>query len=142
MIPYKGSGESVQAVIAGQVTMTIVDPAPVAGPLKAGTVRGLAVSTARRHPSWPDLPTFIEAGIDMEVPVWTAFFAPAKTPSAIIDRLQKEVSRVVKTAEVRERFAAMGLDPVGGSSEDLARQVARDIEKWTAVARAANIRND
>ena len=142
MIPFKGSGESVQAVIAGQVTLAIVDPAPVAGPLKAGTVRGIAVSSAQRHPSWPDLPTFIEAGIDMEVPVWTAFFAPAKTPPAIIGRLQREVARVVHTPEVRERFAAMGLDPVGGSSADLARQVARDIEKWTAVARAANIRND
>jgi tripartite-type tricarboxylate transporter receptor subunit TctC len=142
MIPYKGSGESVQAVIAGHVTVALVDPAPVAAALKAGTVRGLAVSTARRHPSWPDLPTFIEAGVDMEVPVWTAFFAPAKTPPAIVSRLQREIARVVQTPAVRERFAAMGLDPVGGSSEDLARQVARDIEKWTAVARAANIRND
>jgi tripartite-type tricarboxylate transporter receptor subunit TctC len=142
MIPYKGSGESVQAVIAGHVTVALVDPAPVAAALKAGTVRGLAVSTARRHPAWPDLPTFIEAGVDMEVPVWTAFFAPAKTPAAIVSTLQREIARVVQTPAVRERFAAMGLDPVGGSSEDLARQVARDIEKWTAVARAANIRND
>jgi tripartite-type tricarboxylate transporter receptor subunit TctC len=142
MIPYKGSGESVQAVIAGQVTVALVDPAPVAGALKAGTVRGVAVSTAKRHPAWPDLPTFIEAGIDMEVPVWTAFFAPAQTPPSIVNRLQREVARVVQTPEVRERFAAMGLDPVGGSSEDLARQVARDIEKWTAVAKAANIKND
>src|SRR5688500_2955266 len=57
MIPYKGSGESVQAVIAGHVTVALVDPAPVAAALKAGTVRGLAVSTAKRHPAWPDLPT-------------------------------------------------------------------------------------
>ena len=142
LIPFKGSGESVQAVISGQVTLAIVDPAPVAGPLKSGTVRGIAVSTARRHPSWPDLPTFIEAGIDMEVPVWTAFFAPARTPPAVISRLHREVARVVHLPEVRERFAAMGLDPVGGNPEDLARQVARDIEKWTAVAKAANIRND
>jgi tripartite-type tricarboxylate transporter receptor subunit TctC len=142
LIPYKGSGESVQAVIAGQVALTIVDPAPASGPLKAGTVRGLAVSTAKRHPSWPDIPTFIEAGIDMEVPVWTAFFAPARTPPAIVARLQKEVARVVKTPEVRERFAAMGLEPIGGGSEELGRQVARDIEKWTAVAKAANIKND
>ena len=142
MIPFKGSGESVQAVISGQVALAIVDPAPAAGPLKAGTVRGLAVSSAQRHPSWPDLPTFIEAGIDMEVPVWTAFFAPARTPAPIIERLQKEVSRVVKTPEVRERFAGMGLDPVGGTPEELARQMARDIEKWTAVAKAANIKND
>jgi tripartite-type tricarboxylate transporter receptor subunit TctC len=142
LIPYKGSGESVQAVVAGQVMMTIVDPAPVTGPLKAGTVRGLAVTSAQRHPSWPDLPTMIEAGVDVEVPVWTAFFAPARTPPAIIARLQSEIARVVHTAEVKERFAAMGLDPVGGTPEDLGRQVARDIEKWTAVAKAANIKND
>jgi tripartite-type tricarboxylate transporter receptor subunit TctC len=142
MIPYKGSGESVQSVAGGQVMMTIVDPAPVSGPLKSGGVRGLAVTSAKRHPSWPDLPTMIEAGVDMEVPVWTAFFAPARTPPAIVARLQKEIARVVQTPEVKERFAAMGLDPVGGSPEDLARQVARDIEKWTAVAKAANIKND
>src|SRR5438876_6572604 len=92
LIPYKGSGESVQAVAAGQVMMTIVDPAPVTGPLKSGTVRGLAVTSPKRHPSWPDLPTLIEAGVDMEVPVWTAFFAPAKTPPAIVARLQREIA--------------------------------------------------
>jgi tripartite-type tricarboxylate transporter receptor subunit TctC len=142
MIPYKGSNESVQSVVAGQVMMTIVDPPPATGPLKSGTVRALAVTSPKRHPSWPDLPTLKEAGVDMEVPVWTAFFAPAKTPRAIVARLQQEVARVVQTPEVKERFAAMGLDPVGGSSEELGRQVARDIEKWTAVAKAANIKND
>jgi len=143
MIPYKSSGESVQALISGNVALTIVDPPPATGPLKSGQIRALAVTSAARHPSWPDLPTMAEAGVpDMEVPVWTAFFAPAKTPPAIVARLQKEVARVVQAPEVRERFAAMGLQPVGGSSEDLGRQVARDIEKWTAVARAANIRND
>jgi len=143
MIGYKSSGESVQAVMGGQVTITLVDPPPAAGPIKAGTLRALAVTSAQRHPSWPDLPTLIEAGVpDMEVPVWTAFFAPAKTPPAVVARLQKEVARVVQTAEVKERFAQMGLDPVGGSSEDLGRRVARDIEKWTAVAKAANIKND
>jgi tripartite-type tricarboxylate transporter receptor subunit TctC len=142
MIPYKSSGESVQAVLAGQVLLTIVDPPPATGPLKAGTLRALAVTSAKRHPSWPDLPTMVESGVDVEVPVWTAFFAPAKTPPAIVARLQKEVARVVHTPEVRERFATMGLEPVGGSSEDLGRQVARDIEKWTGVAKAANIHND
>ena len=143
MIPYKSSGESVQALISHQVMLTIVDPPPATGPLKAGTLRGLAVTSGKRHPSWPDLPTMAEAGVpDMDVPVWTAFFAPAKTPPAIVARLQKEVARVVQTAEVKERFGAMGLDPVGGSSEDLARRVVSDIEKWTAVARAANLKND
>lgn len=78
----------------------------------------------------------------MEVPVWTAFFAPAKTPPAIVARLQKEVARVVQTAEVKEAFGKMGLDPVGGSSEELAQRVRADIAKWTAVARAANIKNN
>ena len=69
LIPYKGSGESVQAVAAGQVMMTIVDPAPAAGPLKSGTVRGLAVTSGKRHPSWPDLPTMIEGGVNMEASI-------------------------------------------------------------------------
>jgi len=142
MITYKSSGESAQAVISGQVMMTLIDPPPVSGPLKSGTLRGIAVTSPQRHPSWPDLPTLKEAGVDMEVPVWTAFFAPAKTPPAIVARLQKEVARVVQTAEVKERFAGMGLDPVGGSSADLGKQVASDIQKWTAVAKAANIKND
>src|SRR3954471_11103833 len=81
MIPYKGSGESVQAVIGGQVTLTLVDPPPASGPIKGGTVRALAVTAAKRHPGFPDVPTMAEAGVhDMEVPVWTAFFLPAKTP--------------------------------------------------------------
>jgi tripartite-type tricarboxylate transporter receptor subunit TctC len=143
MIPYKGSGESVQAVAAGQVMMTIVDPPPATGPLKSGTIRGLAVTSPQRHPRWPDLPTMAEAGVpDMEVPVWTAFFAPARTPAAIVARLQKEVARVVQTPEVRERFDAMGLKPEGSSSAELARVVAQDIKKWTAVAKAANIKNN
>ena len=143
MIPYKSSGESVQALISGNVALTIVDPPPATGPLKAGSVRALAVTSGKRHPSWPDLPTMAEAGVpDMEVPVWTAFFAPAKTPPAIVARLQKEVARVVQTAEVREAFGKMGLDPVGGASEELAQRVRADIAKWSAVAKAANIRND
>ena len=143
MIPYKSSGESVQALISGNVALTIVDPPPATCPLKSGQIRALAVTSGARHPSWPDLPTMAEAGVpDMEVPVWTAFFAPAKTPPAIVARLQKEIARVVQTAEVKEAFAKMGLDPVGGTSQELATRVRRDIAKWTAVAKAANIKND
>jgi len=143
MIPYKGSGDSVQAVAAGQVTMTFVDPPPATGLLKAGTVRGLAVTSARRHPSWPELPTLVELGMpEMDVSVWMALFAPARTPPAVLARLQREVARAVQSPEVKERFAALGVDPVGGTSEALALQVARDIEKWTAVAKAAGIKND
>jgi tripartite-type tricarboxylate transporter receptor subunit TctC len=143
MIPYKSSGESVQALVSGNVALTIVDPPPATGPLKAGTVRALAVTSAGRHPSWPDVPTMAEAGVPgMEVPVWTALFAPARTPPAIVARLQQEVARAVRAPEVQQAFAKMGLDPVGGTSEELARRVRSDIEKWTAVAKAANIKND
>ena len=143
MIPYKGSGESVQAVASGLVTMTIVDPPPASPALKNGTIRALAVTSAKRHPSWPDVPTLAEAGVpDMEVPVWMALFAPAKTAPAIVARLQAEVARAVRTPEVRQRFDAMGIEPVGGSSQELAAVVARDLAKYKAVAAAANIRND
>lgn len=143
LIPYKGSNESVQAVVSGQVMMTIVDPPPATPALKNGTLRALAVTSAKRHSSWPDLPTMTEAGVpDMEVPVWTAFFAPAKTPQAIVARLQKEVARVVQTPEVKQRFAAMGIEPVGSTAEELAAVVDRDLTKYKAVAKAANIRND
>ncbi len=143
MIPYKGSNESVQAVASGLVMLTIVDPPPATAAIKAGTLRALAVTSAKRHPSWPDLPTMSEAGVpDMEVPVWTAFFAPAKTPAAIVARLQKEVARVVRTPEVKQRFAAMGIEPVGSTAEELAGVVAQDLAKYKAVAKAANIHND
>jgi tripartite-type tricarboxylate transporter receptor subunit TctC len=84
-----------------------------------------------------------EAGVpDMEVPVWMALFAPAKTPPAIVARLHAEVARAVRAPELRQRFDAMGIEPVGGSSQELAAVVARDLAKYRAVARAANIRND
>src|SRR6267378_7368183 len=141
-IPYKSSGESVQAVVAGQVTMTICDPPPASGPLRAGTVRALAITSSERHPSWPDVPTLAEAGVpDVEVWLWTGFFAPARTPAAIVARLQRETARVVRLPEVLDGLGKLGVDPVGGSSEELAGRLARDLAKWTAVAKAANIRN-
>jgi tripartite-type tricarboxylate transporter receptor subunit TctC len=141
-IPYKSSGESVNAVVAGQVTMTICDPPPASGPLRGGTARALAVTANERHPSWPDVPTLKETGVDVEVWLWTAFFAPAKTPPAIVARLQKETARVVRLPDVAEGLAKLGVDPVGGSSQELAQRLARDLAKWTAVAKAANIRNE
>jgi len=142
-IPYKGSGDSIKAVMAGEVTMTIVDPPPAAGPLKGGQLRALAVTSATRHPNYPDVPTMAEAGIpDMEIGIWTAFFLPAGTPPAVVKRLQEEVARVVRLPDIRERLNDLGVEPVGGTSEELARRVASDIERWSAVAKAGNIRSD
>lgn len=142
-IPYKSTGESVNAVIGGQVTMTIADPPPVVGQLKAGRVRALAVTSPARHPSWPDLPTMAEAGVPgIEVTLWTGFHAPAGTSQAIVKKLRDEVARVVRLPDIVERLAAMGIDPAGNTSEEFRRIIAADISKWTAVAKAANIKAD
>ena len=142
-IPYKGSGDSVAAVMSGQVTMTIMDPPPAIGPLKSGKARGLAVTSVKRHPNWPELPTLAEAGIpDVEIRLFTGFLAPAGTPSAIVKRLQREVARVVKLPEIRERLVQMAIDPSGNTPEEFRAIIARDIKKWTAVAKAANIKAD
>jgi tripartite-type tricarboxylate transporter receptor subunit TctC len=85
----------------------------------------------------------MEAGIpDIDIVIWTGFLAPAGTPAAIVKRLQEEVARVVRLPEIRERLNGMGVDPVGNSSEEFGRIIAADIAKWTAVAKAANIKAD
>ena len=142
-INYKSSGESVNAVIAGQVTLTIADPPPVVGQLKAGRVRALAVTSTARHPSWPDLPTMAEAGAPgIEVTLWTGFHAPARTPAAAVKKLHAEMSRVIRLPESIERLAGMGVDYAGNTPEEFRRIITADLEKWTAVAKAANIRAD
>jgi tripartite-type tricarboxylate transporter receptor subunit TctC len=142
-IPFKGSGDSVNAVAAGQVTMTISDAIPIAGPLKGGRIRGLAVTSATRHPTFPDVPTMAEAGIpDMEIRLWTGFVAPAKTPAPVVARLQEEVARVMGLPDVRERMTTLGVDARSTTSEEYARIIAADIARWTAVAKAANIKAD
>ncbi|HKC44988.1 MAG TPA: tripartite tricarboxylate transporter substrate-binding protein, partial [Burkholderiales bacterium] len=77
-----------------------------------------------------------------EIGIWTAFFLPAGTPPAVVKRLQEEVARVVRLPDIRERLNDLGVEPVGGTSEELARRVASDIERWSAVAKAGNIRSD
>ena len=142
-IPYKGVNESVNAVIAGQVTITIGDPATIVGLMKAGRVKALAVTSAARHPAWPELPTLAEAGVpDIEVILWTGFHAPARTPAAVVRKFRDEVVRVIGLPEIRERLAAMAIDPSGNTPEEYRRIIAADIAKWTAVAKAANIKAD
>jgi len=142
-IPYKSSGESVNAVMSGQVTITITDPPPVIGPIKGGRVRALAVTASKRDPAWPEVPTLAEAGgPDVEIRLFTGFHAPAATPRATVDRLQQEVARVVKIPEIRERLEQMSIVPSGNTSEEFRAIIAREIDKWTAVAKAANIKAD
>ena len=143
LVPYKGAGDAVNAVMSDQVTMAFTDAPPALGSLKAGKVRALAITSAKRHPAFPDLPTMAEAGItDMEITTWMAFFVPAQTPAGIVKKLQEAVVRVIRLPETRERLAAMMVDPVGSTSEELGRTVVSDIARWTAVAKFANIKND
>lgn len=142
-VPYKSAAEMLQAMVSGQVTMAIVDLPPMTGALKSGTIRALAVLAAKRHPSWPDLPSIGEAGLpEIEVTIFQGLFAPAGTPPSVIRKLQEEVARVVRLPDIRERLDNLGVDPSGNTSEEFGRVVASDLAKWTAVAKAGNIRAD
>ena len=140
-IPYKGSGDMVNAVMSGEITMALADPPPSAGPLKGGKIRGLAITASARHPSWPDLPTLAEAGVPgMDITIWMGLFVPTGTPTTIVTRLHQELVRVLALPDVRERMAGLGVDPSGMSPEDFTKRVAADIARWTRVAREANVK--
>lgn len=142
-VPYKGSAQAVNAVIANDVHLTIVDIPPAVGQIRGGRLRGLAVTSRARAPSLPDVPTMIEAGLaDFEVVLWTSLFAPAGTPRPVVDKLRQQAARVLQLPDIREKLAALGIDPVGNTPEELAAIVKADIEKWAAVARSANVRAD
>jgi tripartite-type tricarboxylate transporter receptor subunit TctC len=142
-VAYKGSAQAVGAVMANDVQMTIVDAPPAVGQIRAGRLRGLAVTSRARAPILPELPTMIEAGIaDFEVVLWTSLFAPAGTPRPVVESLQQRIAGVLRLADVRERMAGLGIDPVGGTPSDLAAVLRSDLEKWTAVAKSANVRAD
>ena len=139
-IPYKGSADSVNAVVAGQVLMTLVDSGPAAGPIKGGLLRGLAVTSAKRMAALPEVPTMAEQGIGLQITLWSGLLAPAGTPPAVVQKLQAEVARILKLPDVRERMAQLGIEPEGGPTEDFARTIATEIPLWTGVARAHNIK--
>lgn len=138
-IPYKGSAPAVQAVASGEVLMTLVDSGPAAGAIKGGLLRGLAVTSAKRMPLLPDIPTMAEQGVDLQITLWSGLLAPAGTPPAIIQKLQAEVARIVKLPDVRERMLQLGIEPEGSTAEDFARVIATEIPLWLGVAKANNI---
>ena len=142
-IPFKSGGEVVAAILSGQVTTAFADAGPAMPQIKAGKLRALATSGAKRFPELPDLPTMKEAGIDgVEVDGFSALVAPAGTPKAIVKKLEDEVNAIVKLADVQERFKQIGLVPAGGTGEELKAMVAKDIPMWTAIAKASNIKFD
>ncbi|MDB5899881.1 MAG: Tripartite-type tricarboxylate transporter, receptor component TctC [Ramlibacter sp.] len=142
-IAYKGTNESIQATATGEITMTIADPPVVIGPAKAGRVRALAITAGQRHPGWPGVPTLRELGFpELEMGLWVGLLAPAGTPPAIIKRLNDAVAVLVKDPWAREKLGALGIDPGASTPDEFRTVIANDTAKWTAVAKAANIKAD
>ena len=142
-IPYKGSVQAINAVISGDVQMTIVDSPPALPHVKAKQLKGLAVTSATRAAPAPDIPTLSESGVPgYEMNLWIGAFAPAGTPGDIAAKLTNEVMRIVKLPDIREKLAAMGVEPVGDTSEQLARTIRNEIARYGPVVKAANIRAD
>lgn len=142
-IPYKGSAPAIQDVIGGQVPL-MFDTTVVAAPfIQSGKVRPLAVTSAKRVPSLPDVPTMAEAGVPgYDVVSWQAMFAPAGTPPAIVQRLHTEVAAILKQPDMQERLAKLGVDPSGMLPQQMAEFQAAEIAKWAKVVKAANIKVD
>jgi len=139
-IPYKGANDSVMAVISRQVTATIADAGPVSGQVKGGQVRALAVTSPDRAEDLPDVPTMKETGTDVDAVLWSGIFVPRQTPPAIVKRLESELTRIIKAPDVVAKLRPLGIQPVGNSSVEFAQILSSDIARWTAVARAGNIR--
>jgi tripartite-type tricarboxylate transporter receptor subunit TctC len=140
-IQYKGTNESISAILAGDVLMAMVDTGPAAAPLAGGRLRALAVTSPMRLPSLPNVPTMAEAGMpDLEFQFWAGLFAPAGTPAATMKKLESEVARIVRLPEVSERMKGIQVNPAGSSSEELSRVLAADLARWSAVAKTAGIK--
>ncbi|HEY6863021.1 MAG TPA: tripartite tricarboxylate transporter substrate binding protein [Burkholderiales bacterium] len=140
-IPYKGSAASINAVLAGDVQLTIVDTPPLAGHLQSDRLRALAVTSAKRAPGLPDLPTLAEAGVPgYDMSLWIGLFAPAGTPRAIVAKLSAEVARIVRLPDVRDKLVGMGVDPLGNSPEQVADWIRAELARYRPVVRAANIK--
>ena len=140
-VPFKGSGQSIISQIAGEIAANFPS-VPTAMPyVKAGRLRGLGVTTVKRAQALPDMPSIAEAGLPgYEATQWFGLLAPAGTPRAIIDRLYQESSRALRSADVKERMIAEGLEVVGGTPEEFAAYIKSETDKWTKVIKAAGIK--
>ena len=142
-IPYRGGGPAVTDVMAGQVPLLWVSIPAAAQFVKTGKLKALAVSTVKRSAVFPDVPTMVESGFKgFEVDSWYAMFVPAKTPQAIIDRINKAAVNVLAQPEVKERLLGQGAEAVGDTPAHLSGVVKKEIAKWKQVVKSANIKVD
>ena len=142
-IPYRGGGPAVTDVVSGQVPLLWVSIPAAAQFVKQKQLKALAVSTLKRSAAFPDVPTMQESGIsDFEVDSWYAMFVPAKTPRAIVDRLNSALNTVLKEPEIREKLLAQGSEAVGGTPEQLGAVVNAELPKWAKLVKDAGIKAD
>jgi tripartite-type tricarboxylate transporter receptor subunit TctC len=140
-IPYKGGGQAIIDVLGGQIPLVFTAIATAQQYVKAGRLVGLGVPGARRSAALPDVPTFIESGqAGFDVTSWVSILAPAKTPRPVIEKLHRDIAAVLQTPIVRERYGALGIEPVGSTPEQFTDQIRADLARWEKVVKAANIR--
>ena len=142
-VPYKGSGPLKNDLLGGHVPLGCDGLGGQMDLIKSGRVKALAVLSARRSSFAPDIPSLGDLGItDVDATGWYGALAPAGTPPSVVARLQKEFSAALQSSDVRERLATMGVEPVGGTSEEFRAYLAGERRKWAAVIRAAQIKAD
>jgi tripartite-type tricarboxylate transporter receptor subunit TctC len=142
-VSYKGGGQAVQDLLGGQIQMVVTALPTVEGQLKAGKLRALAFTSAQRVPGAPEVPTLAESGFaGFEVVSWYGILAPAGTPQEIVRRLNAETNRVLRLPAVRDRMAALGAEPTGGTPEQFAATIRADTARWAKVVADAGIRID
>jgi tripartite-type tricarboxylate transporter receptor subunit TctC len=134
-VPYKGRQYAIPDLVGGSIQL-MFDNMPSAIPMaREGKIRAIAVTSAKRSPAAPEIPTVAETIPGFEATSWFAVFAPANTPRAIVDRINAEIQRVYKLPDVQQRLATLGLDPILSSPEELARYQAAEIGKWAKVVK-------
>jgi tripartite-type tricarboxylate transporter receptor subunit TctC len=139
-VPYKGSGPLVTDLLGGQIHMSFDTITPVLAHIKAGKLRALAVTTAKRSPALPDVPTLDESGLKgFNLGTWFGLLAPAGTPAAVVERLSQEVARIVAKPEFRKKLEDIGADPIGNTPAQMAAQIKEDTERFAKLVKAANV---
>jgi tripartite-type tricarboxylate transporter receptor subunit TctC len=140
-VPYKGTGAMMPDVLGGRLHVVIDNVVTLLPHVKSGVLRGLGVTSAKRSLVFPELPTLAETGVPgFHAQGWFGVFSTARTPQAIVMRLNREVTAIGRDADTRDRLVAQGAEPLSGSPEDLRRHLAREIEVWGRVIRDANIK--
>jgi len=139
-IPYKGSAGVLADLIGGQIVATMDNMPPYLPQVKAGKIRALAVSPAKRSAAAPDIPTVAESGVPgYDSVVWFRLVAPAHTPKDVVNKLSRETARILQLGDVRARLTDLGAEPVGGTPEQFAAHIKSEIAKWAKVINEANV---